>query len=70
MQAASLTTACLESFKAAIKHLKGTPATPENRAEGKEIIDHYTGRLQLLDLSLSQQDARDALAIAYRSIKD
>ena len=69
MQASNLTTTCLESFKAAIKHLKGAPGTPENKAEGREIIEHYTGRLQLLDLSLSQQDARDAMAIAYRSIK-
>ena len=69
MQASSLTTLCLESFKDSIKHLKGAAPTQENRDQGRSIIEHYTGRLQMLDLSLSQQDARDALAIAYRSIK-
>jgi hypothetical protein len=58
----------LEAFKAEIKHLKGTPATDENKAEGLTIINHHTSRLQLLDLNLSQQDARDILATAYQSI--
>lgn len=56
------------TFIADIKHLKGAPATPENKAEGRTIIDHYTGHLQMADLSLSQQAARDVLATAYKSI--
>lgn len=59
----------LEAFKAQIKHLKGAAATPENKAAGREIIEHHAARLQLLDLSLSQQAARDILATAYRSIQ-
>ena len=58
----------LESFKDAIKHLKGSPATDENKAEGRAIIEHYTGRLQLLDLELSQADARAILAFEYSKI--
>jgi len=58
----------LEAFKTEIKHLKGTPATAENKAAGLTIINHHTSRLQLLDLNLSQQDARDILATAYQSI--
>jgi len=58
----------LEAFKAEIKHLKGTAATDENKAEGLSIINHHASRLQLLDLNLSQQDARNILATAYQSI--
>jgi hypothetical protein len=58
----------LEAFKAAIKHLKGTQATDANKAEGRAIIEDFASRLQLLDLSLSQQAARDILANTYRQI--
>ncbi len=58
----------LAAFTAEIQHLKGAPATPANKAEGREIIERYTGRLQLLDLGLNQQAARDILADAYRAI--
>ena len=58
----------LEAFKTEIKYLKGTPATDENRRAGLTIIHHHASRLQLLDLNLSQQDARDILATAYQSI--
>ena len=58
----------LESFSEAIKHLKGAPPTEENKAEGKAIIEHYTGRLQLLDLELSQGQARAMLAFEYSKI--
>jgi hypothetical protein len=68
MKTTDLIPAQLEAFKAEIKHLKGTPATAENKAEGLTIIHHHTNRLQLLDLNLSQQDARDILATAYQSI--
>ncbi len=58
----------MDSFKDAIKHLKGSPATDANKAEGRAIIEHYTGRLQLLDLELSQADARAILAFEYSKI--
>jgi len=58
----------LESFKEAIKHLKGSPATDANKKEGRAIIEYYTGRLQLLDLELSQADARAILAFEYHNI--
>ena len=58
----------MTAFKQEIKHLKGAPATAENKAEGKAIIEHYTGRLQLIDLELSQADARASLAFEYSSI--
>jgi hypothetical protein len=68
MKLKDLTPVMLTAFTDEIKHLKGSPATPDNKAEGRAIIDHYAGRLQLLDLELSQQDARDILATAYRLI--
>jgi hypothetical protein len=58
----------LQAFSEAIKHLKGAPPTEENKAEGKAIIEHYTGRLQLLDLELSQGQARAMLAFEYSKI--
>jgi len=58
----------LQAFSEAIKHLKGSPATEANKAEGKAIIEHYTGRLQLLDLELSQAEARAILAFEYINI--
>jgi len=67
-QAIELKPELTASFRQAIKHLKGAPATAENKAEGKAIIEHYTGRLQLLDLELSQADARAILAFEYSSI--
>lgn len=58
----------IDRFINTIKHLKGAPATDDNKAEGQAIIEHYTGRLQLLDLELSQHEARMILATAYRTI--
>lgn len=68
MQTTELIPAQLEAFKTEIKYLKGTPATDENRRAGKAIIYHHMNRLQMLDLSLSQEDARAILATAYKSI--
>jgi hypothetical protein len=68
MQLTSLKPTLLEAFTQEIKHLKGAPATAENKAEGRAIIEHYTGRLQLLDLELSQADARAILAFEYSRI--
>ena len=58
----------LEAFKLEIQHLKGAPATDDNRREGKQIIYHHMSRLQLLDLNLNQEQARAILANAYRQI--
>jgi hypothetical protein len=68
MQTTELIPAQLEAFKTEIKYLKGTPATDENRRAGKDIIYHHMSRLQMLDLSLSQDEARAILANAYKSI--
>jgi hypothetical protein len=67
-QAAELIPAALEAFKREIQHLKGTPATDANKAAGREIINRYAGQIQLMDLTLGQQAARDILAAAYRTI--
>lgn len=68
MQTTEFIPAQLEAFKTEIKYLKGTPATDENRRAGKDIIYHHMSRLQMLDLSLSQDEARAILANAYKSI--
>ena len=68
MTTAALIPKQLEAFKLEISHLKGAPATAENKAEGTAIIHHHATRLQLLDLSLNLQAARDLLATAYRQI--
>jgi hypothetical protein len=68
MKTIDLIPAQLEAFKAEIKYLKGTAATDENKAAGLNIINHHASRLQLLDLNLSQQDARAILSTAYQSI--
>jgi hypothetical protein len=68
MKTTDLIPAQLEAFKTEIKYLKGTPATDENRRAGKDIIYHHMSRLQMLDLTLSQDDARAILAAAYKSI--
>lgn len=68
MQAIDLSPAIIDAFKRTIKHLKGAPATDANKEEGKAIIMHFAGRLQLADLDLNQQDAMSILADAYRTI--
>lgn len=68
METITLAPALITAFCKTIKHLKGAPATPENIEEGRAIIDHFTGRIQMLDLSLSQENARAILAQAYRNI--
>ena len=58
----------MTAFVEAIRHLKGAPATTANKAEGRAIIEHFTGQLQMLDLDLSQADARSILALEYSRI--
>ena len=68
MKTTELIPAQLEAFKTEIKYLKGSTASDENRRAGKAIIYHHMNRLQMLDLSLSQDEARAILAAAYKSI--
>lgn len=68
MQSIELIPLCLEAFKAEIKPLKGTPDTPENREAASHIIRVFTGKLQMLDLSLSAHQAALLLRNAYVSI--
>jgi hypothetical protein len=68
MQAAAMTPQLLASFTAEIQHLKGAPATDANKKEGREIIQRYTGQLQMLDLGLNHQAAREILANTYQAI--
>jgi len=69
MQATELSPAIVDTFVRTIKHLKGAPATDANKAEGQAIIFHFVGRLQLANLDLSQAEAFEVLADAYRNIK-
>ena len=68
MQTTARTPQLLASFAAEIQHLKGAPATDANKKEGREIIQRYTGQLQMLDLGLNQQAAREILATTYTAI--
>lgn len=61
-------TACLAAFKTDIKRFVGTKPTTHNLVEAGRVVDYYTGQLQLGDLTLSQQDARDILREAYKEI--
>ena len=58
----------IDAFLTAIKPLKGAPETEERRAEGRAIIEHYASRLQLLDLELSNGEAKNILRRAYMFI--
>jgi hypothetical protein len=67
MNAAALKPQCLDSFKQEIKPLKGAPDTPDNRRTAAQTIQHYAARLQMLDLNLSEGQAREILATVYRT---
>ena len=66
--AADLIPALMDAFRDDLRPYKGTDSTPEGLTYCRERIAHYAGRLQLLDLSLSQQQARAMLAHAYRQM--
>lgn len=68
MNAAILKPQCLDAFKQEIKPLKGAPDTPDNRSTAAKTIQHFAARLQMLDLNLSEQQARQILATVYRTI--
>ncbi len=68
MQSIDLIPQYLDAFKAQIKPFKGSQDTPENREQISQLIRHYVGQLQLLDLSLSAHQAALLLRNAYVSI--
>ena len=61
-------TACVEAFKAEIAPFVGTAPTAHNVVAANNIINNFTGRLQLGDLTLSQQDALEILRDAYKEL--
>jgi hypothetical protein len=63
-----LVPAVLELFKAQVAPLKGASATVENIERAAALIAAYIMRLQILDLSLSESDARALLKQTYQSI--
>lgn len=66
--AAALIPAQLDAFRDDIRPYKGRPDTPENREAARSIISSHASMLQLLDLTLDQQQARAMLAQAYRQM--
>ena len=66
--ATSLIPAQLAAFRAEIAPLKGTPGTPENRQRAADIIARHAGLIQLMDLQLSNQEARQLLLAEYLEI--
>jgi hypothetical protein len=68
MTTAQLIPALLDAFRADLKPYKGSDATPEGITYCSERIAHYASRLQMLDLTLSQQQARAMLAQVYRQL--
>lgn len=68
MNAAILKPQCIEAFRQEIKPLKGAPDTPDNRSTAAKTIQHFAARLQMLDLNLSEGQARQILATIYRTI--
>jgi len=66
MQSIDLIPKLLDAFRTKINDYRGQPETPENRRAVAGIIQHYTSRAQLLDLTLSQSAARALLATTYK----
>jgi len=58
-------TALFSAFLSDFAPLRHQPPTPENKATAADILAHYVGRLQMIDLTLSQDDARAMLKTAY-----
>lgn len=59
----------LDKFKQDIKPLKGTKFTPENALKAMAIIHGYAVTLQMMDLSLSLDEAKEVLKYAYLTIE-
>ena len=68
MKTTELIPALLAEFADNIRMFKGLPKTEQNVKAASTLIDLYTGRLQLLDLSLSQTDARGRLREIYLTL--
>lgn len=60
--------AVLGMFKNEVEPFKGATPTPERIVLASNLIAAYAQRLQILDLSLSEADARELLKQAYQSI--
>ena len=68
METTELIPALLAEFRDNIRMFKGLPKTDQNVKAAAALIDQYSGRLQLLDLTLSQGDARATLRAAYLTL--
>lgn len=67
-QTTELIPALLAEFADNIRIFKGMPKTDETVKAASALIDQYTGRLQLLDLTLSQTAARGRLREIYLTL--
>jgi hypothetical protein len=68
LQSIQLIPLCIQSFIVEITPFKGRPQSAETLEAASHIVRIYTGKLQALDLSLSQSQAVHLLGEAYRSI--
>jgi len=66
MRSTDLMPILLDAFRAEINDYRGQPDTPENSRAAAGIVQHYTSRAQLLDLTLSESAARALLATTYK----
>ena len=60
--------AVLGMFKNEVELFKGATPTPQRILLASNLIAAYAQRLQILDLSLSESDARELLKQTYQSI--
>ena len=67
-QTTELIPALLAEFRDNIRIFKGLPKTDRNVQAASALIDQYVGRLQLLDLTMSQGDARATLRTVYLTL--
>lgn len=65
MQTTELIPGLLLAFQSDIDIFRHLPPTDQNRAAAAALIDQYASHLQLLDLTLSNADARQQLKTAY-----
>ena len=68
MKTTELIPALLAEFRDNIRIFKGLPKTDETVKAASALIDQYTGRLQLLDVTMSQADARATLRGVYLTL--
>lgn len=64
----ALIPALLAEFRDNIRIFKGLPKTDETVKAASALIDQYAGRLQLLDVTMSQADARATLRGVYLTL--